>query len=432
MATTPTYINQRINNLQAQINSIISGGGGGVPTSSDLADVLVNGNSAGTSDIDMNFNDITNVNEVVLSDNVSLTNTLTPSSILIADSTPLTTTLTATSGSVVINNPNLNVSTQQNSLQFIVVDNGTGEQVNLGLQSLQFLNASAPTTISNTNGQDLSITSTGGLNLTAPNGVFLTSNLSVTDANVTVFDSVNGVQNTVVSGGMNVFNVFSGEQINLDFGGLVFGSSTVPTTISNGGGQDLSITADGVLQLGSVVANIANFNTYNINNFGYAMPICFTRERADNFTYNFGGQVWENVYTTSVNVPSQLFTDSSVSYTSSYWKIDFALNCYLNSSTGDKGLAMYIEFEDQSSTPYLPNVYNLNTPYAVYQTASTFTNSPQQPFQNFNWSDIIDFSPLTASGSGNVPLNMKLWIAGDNSFTCNFSMVMTLTRTNLV
>jgi carbamate kinase len=66
MATTPTYINQRINNLQSQINSIISGGGGGVPTSSDLADVLVNGNSAGTTDIDMNFQDITNVNEVIV------------------------------------------------------------------------------------------------------------------------------------------------------------------------------------------------------------------------------------------------------------------------------------------------------------------------------------------------------------------------------
>jgi hypothetical protein len=347
MATTPTYINQRINNLQAQINSIISGGGGGVPTSSDLADVLDNGNSAGTFDIDMNFNDITNTNQIVLSDNVSLTNTLTPSSILIADSTPSTTTFTATSGSVVINNPNLNISTQQNSIQFIVVDNGTGEQANLNLQSLQFLNASAP------------------------------------------------------------------------------------TIISNSSGQDLTITADGVLQLGSV-ANTANFKTYNVNNFGYALPICFTRERADNFTYNLSGQAWEMVYNTSVAVPPQFFSENTNPYTSSYWKIDFALNCYLNSSLGDKGLAMYIEFEDQTSTPYLPNAYNLNTPYAVYQPISTFTNSPQQPFQNFNWSDIIDFQGLVNTGSGNVPLNMKLWVAGDNSFTCSFNMVMTLTRTNLV
>ena len=58
MATTPTYINQRINNLQSQINDIISGGG--VPTSSDLAVVLVNGNSAGATKLNMNNNDIDN------------------------------------------------------------------------------------------------------------------------------------------------------------------------------------------------------------------------------------------------------------------------------------------------------------------------------------------------------------------------------------
>lgn len=68
MATTPTYINQRINNLQSQINDIISGGGGGVPSSSVLAVILANGNSAGTSDINMNSNNITNANEIT-SDN---------------------------------------------------------------------------------------------------------------------------------------------------------------------------------------------------------------------------------------------------------------------------------------------------------------------------------------------------------------------------
>jgi len=63
MATTPTYINQRINNLQAQINSIISGG---VPTTSNLAVVLGNGNSAGASNINMNNQNITGVNNIAL------------------------------------------------------------------------------------------------------------------------------------------------------------------------------------------------------------------------------------------------------------------------------------------------------------------------------------------------------------------------------
>ena len=53
-------LNAKYNTLQAEINKIISGGGGGVPTSSDLADVLLNGNSCGATDIDMNNNNIQN------------------------------------------------------------------------------------------------------------------------------------------------------------------------------------------------------------------------------------------------------------------------------------------------------------------------------------------------------------------------------------
>jgi len=49
--------------LQAQLNAI-SAGGGGVPTSSTLADVLLNGNSAGASNIDMNSNNIENVSVI--------------------------------------------------------------------------------------------------------------------------------------------------------------------------------------------------------------------------------------------------------------------------------------------------------------------------------------------------------------------------------
>ena len=56
-------LNQKYNNLKTQTNG---GGGGGVPTSSTLADVLLNGNSAGASDIDMNNNDILQVDNIDL------------------------------------------------------------------------------------------------------------------------------------------------------------------------------------------------------------------------------------------------------------------------------------------------------------------------------------------------------------------------------
>jgi hypothetical protein len=59
MSYTSNYnLNIRLSNLESKIN------GGGIPTSSTLADVLLNGDSAGASDIDMNNNDILNCNDL--------------------------------------------------------------------------------------------------------------------------------------------------------------------------------------------------------------------------------------------------------------------------------------------------------------------------------------------------------------------------------
>jgi hypothetical protein len=59
-------LNAKYNTLQAEIDNITGGGGGGVPTSSDLADVLLNGNNAGATDLDMNLQDILQVNNIDL------------------------------------------------------------------------------------------------------------------------------------------------------------------------------------------------------------------------------------------------------------------------------------------------------------------------------------------------------------------------------
>jgi len=63
MSLSTYYLNQRISILQSEIDGIVSGG---VPTTSDLDVVLTNGNSAGTSDIDMNANDILAVDNIDL------------------------------------------------------------------------------------------------------------------------------------------------------------------------------------------------------------------------------------------------------------------------------------------------------------------------------------------------------------------------------
>jgi hypothetical protein len=62
MATTPTYINQRINNLQAQINAISPY----PPIADSLASVLLIGNSAGATDVNMNNQDILAVDNINL------------------------------------------------------------------------------------------------------------------------------------------------------------------------------------------------------------------------------------------------------------------------------------------------------------------------------------------------------------------------------
>tara|TARA_R110000868_G_scaffold161648_1_gene392365 strand:+ start:38 stop:1135 length:1098 start_codon:yes stop_codon:yes gene_type:complete len=200
--------------------------------------------------------------------------------------------------------------------------------------------------------------------------------------------------------------------------------------------KSITLTAEDNLSLVSSALGNINLDAPNINSYSYAMPICFTRERVDTFTYNLGGgspQTFENVYTTNFALPYQFVSDTPQSgYFSSRWKIEVALNCYNSTNLGDKGLAFYISFEDQNSNIYLPLAYNDVTPHAKWQNPSTYFNGSWNNFQNFNWTDLIDLSALSGTGSGTVPFNMRLWCAGDTNFSTNFNLVVTLTRTNLI
>jgi hypothetical protein len=324
MATTPTYINQRINNLQSQINALQPYP---PPELQTLADVLILGNSAGANDIDMNFNDITKVNS-------------------------------------------------------IVIDNNAGNTITAGNNQINFVSSVFnPSVISNSSGQDMNVASSATLNLSALGNI---------DAIAT-----------------NSFN----------------------STATN----DIALTAGTNITLNSAGLGNVELTAPNVNSNGFAMPICFTKSRQDTFSYTLAGQQMELVYNMDINVPPQFFVDNPQSgYTSNIWKIDFALNCFDCSTLGDKGLALYIEFEDQNSAVYTPNTYNFTTPYAVWANASTFSNASFSNFQNFNWSDIVDLSALVNTGSGNLPLRIRLYFAGDNATTNKFIQTITLTRTNLV
>ena len=197
--------------------------------------------------------------------------------------------------------------------------------------------------------------------------------------------------------------------------------------------SSISLTAnDNITLLSNGLGNI-NLDAPNINSYNYSMPICFTGSKiAESFNYSFGGQQFENVYNLSYSIPYQFFSNSpQVGYTSNIWKIDFGLNCYDCSITGDKGVALYIQFLDQASTVYMPITYNFDTPYAVYQSSASFGGVHNQ-FQNFNWSDYVDFTTMTGTGSGNVPLTVALYWAGDMGTNNKFNITITLTRTNLI
>jgi hypothetical protein len=212
---------------------------------------------------------------------------------------------------------------------------------------------------------------------------------------------------------------------------------------SAGGTTDIgdvnnTLGKDCIIQVNPTTDTI-RLDGYSINSYGYAMPICFTRERADTFSYNFNGtgipQTIEQVYLTSFAIPNYFTTESpSPTYTSTIWKVDFALNCWNCSTTGDKGLALFFTLQDATTTYNMsPQTYNANTPYAVYNQSSTYTSgSGNNNFQNFNWSDFIDLAVLQGQGSGALPLNLLLNFGADNPFNCKFQMTVTLTRTNLV
>jgi len=241
---------------------------------------------------------------------------------------------------------------------------------------------------------------------------------SITHSNTTNPLSITSNQNLILDSSSN--------------GGLSLNSGILTTDIgdvNNVGGKNC------IIQINPTSDQI-NLNALNVNSYNYSMPICFTRERSDNFTYNFNGtgvpQTMENVYTTTFAIPAEFVALSPTSYTSSNWKINFALNCYNCTNLGDKGLALYIVFEDQSTNLYTPITYNLNTPYALFQTASSYNGVINSAFQNFNWSDYVDFAGLYGTTSSNLPLNMRLYFAADNAFSCTFSINVSLTRTNVV
>ena len=250
---------------------------------------------------------------------------------------------------------------------------------------------------------------------TAGGGFTIESGNGILDLN-----TVGGYDMTLQSSSQINFN--SSDNININAGVNLFATCSdniiMATTTDS-----ISFIANNNLSLVSNALGNINLNAPNINSNNYAMPICFTTSvLSNNFNYDFGGQNFQNVYHLDYNIPYQFISDSPLTgYTSNIWKIEFALNCYDCATTGDRGVALYIEFNDQASGIYTPLTYNLNTPYAVWQNPSTFSGVHSN-FQNFNWTDYVDFSAMVGTGSGNVPLSMALYWAVKSGKRCSSKM----------
>jgi hypothetical protein len=202
--------------------------------------------------------------------------------------------------------------------------------------------------------------------------------------------------------------------------------------------KSITLTAEDNLNIVSSALGNINLDAPNINSFNYAMPICFDILTIDrNSGGTPGGQTWQNIWIENANLPPQFFVDSPISgYFSYNWRIDFTIQTWDaggQDNSSDKALAYYIDFEDQNNNVYTPILFNATYPFCRHNNNSTWSGGGSNTnFQPFTWTDYVDFGGLTGSGSGNLPLKIRLWFTSDNPKNFQFSMKVGLTRTNIL
>ena len=283
------------------------------------------------------------------------------------------------------NSSALSVST----LAFTDVPNG--ESSSLSSSTLTFITPQSGSVISNTGGYDMTVQSSNQLLLIASDIASVTAGSS--------------------------FNVVAGDQVNI---------TATNDFMSLQADDDISLVSNG---LGNIVLNAPNINSY-----GYALPICFEAlETAQSINYGSGGQSMNMVFQGNFNIPADFFCNSPQSgYTSTQWRIDFAINTYSGSGIGfDKGFATYIDFNDQAMTFYSPFLYNATTPYARYFNQGSYVQASPLLLP-WGWTDVVDFAGLAGTTGANLPLKINLYVAADGGFSCNFNWKVSLTRTNVV
>jgi len=193
----------------------------------------------------------------------------------------------------------------------------------------------------------------------------------------------------------------------------------------------ITITADDNITITSAGEGNINLDAPNINSYGWAMPICLNVFETASYSYGAGGQILQDVYQVSFNLPNQFFSNTPQSgYTATRWQINFDMNMFSMSSNSDKGFAIFFELWDSNSNVYKPFLYNIDTPFCRWNNPATFNNGTYGNFNSVNWCDYVDLGGMAGTFDGNLTLH--LFIAGDNTFTADFKMKMGLTRINRI
>ena len=325
-------------------------------------------------------------------------------------------TLFSASGSMLNINAesNLNLTSVNNGVNITAPNGGISLDSNQTDINGAIVNLTATSFSVNISGPDIQLNSTNNINLTSNS-----ANI-VLDANVDIDLLSNSGNIALTSAGTNnitsVGNLtLSAPDIFTNCQGLQFDAGTYINIVCNTG--DITIQSNA---LGTI-----NTNAPNSNSYGNALPICLNQFEQGTWSYTLGGQVFQNVFSTNIALPTQFFAEN-ITYTSTRWQINFDMNCWNFVNAGDKGFAIYLLFLDGNGNPYDPFLYNQQTPFCKWDNPPTFVGANSQ-FKSINWCDYVDFGGLVGSNNSNITLEM--YIAGDNVFNnVDFKFKLGFTR----
>lgn len=242
---------------------------------------------------------------------------------------------------------------------------------------------------------------------------------------ITITDGSTGYYTTMIENGIQLANTSSNY-----FGILsILGSNTFAMDSSNGvaiigDANNNSNTTRLVVNDGhrEIDLNCVDLlNAYSGSQPAVMTP-SFTNKQGGNINYG-GGNSWQNVASNNMNIPDFLFTQTNGLYD---WKLEFSLNCRNMNNQTDKALALYIEFLDNVGHSFEPFNFNVNQPFTSHKNNSTYSLTSNQS-ENYCWSDYVNFNGATGS-----PFTINLWWSADNNLSCDFSWVLSLTKTNLL